>query len=227
MRRKARFAILAGISALFSASAARAGDYTVNGSSVAPEMAMLLEHLGFGPGAYYIDAQGNYGKSGEPPQGNFHGGPARGWSGAEPTTVVGNPYAEAYVNGVSGARIFWVYSPSIFSDVKGGGSGYYHICPGNVYYASSEGSVSLSDRYNGKAHEDPGAGRVIGSSVGVASTGSSAGRWAIEKGVQGPELVGYAPDGGANRVPIATMLQGSWKVGQTKYAVEAGKASCG
>lgn len=216
----------AALSAAPGVASADGGKYTVNGAAVAPEMGMLLEHYGFEPGAYYIDADGNYGRSGAAPTGNLNGGPTTGWSGVEPTTVAGNPYAEAYVNGVTGARIFWVYSPSIMSDVKGGGSGYYHICPGNVYYASSEGSVSMSDRYSGKEYEDPGAGRVIGSSVGVAGAGASSGRWAIEPGAAGPDLVGYASDGGTQRVPIATMLQGSWSVGQTKYAVEPGKASC-
>ncbi len=192
--------------------------YTVNGTAVAPEMGMLLQHYGFKPGGYYIDTNGNYGESGSAPTGNLDGGPVRGWSGVEPKSIAGNPYAQAYINGVTGARIFWVYSPSIFSDVKGGGSGYYHICPGNVYYASSEGSVSMSDR--------PSSGRSVRSSVGVASTSARAGKWAIESSLNGPVLVGYGPNGGSQRVALITLLQGRWKVGQTKYAVEAGKASC-
>ncbi len=211
---------IAAIHAMIAAPANAQGEtYTVNGSVVAPEMGLLLAHYGFAPGAYYIDANGNYGQSGNPPQGNFDGGPVRGWSGSEPTTVTGNPYAEAYVNGVTGVRIFWVYSPSIVSDVKGGSSGYYHICPGNVYYATSEGSVGMSDRYSGNQNDTQ-------TSVGVAGTSRSAGRWAIEAGAQGPELVGYAPDGGVQRVPLVTMLQGSWTVNRTKYVVEPGKASC-
>ncbi|MEL7486695.1 MAG: hypothetical protein AAGJ87_05700 [Pseudomonadota bacterium] len=207
------------------ATAADAG-YTVNGSPVAPEMAMLLAHYGFESGAYYIDANGNYGRVGAPPSGNFNGGPARGWSGAEPTDIAGNPYAQAYVNGVTGARIFWVYSPSIFSDVKGGSSGYVHICPGNVYYTSSEGAISMGGRYEGKEASGAGDPGMIDPWVGVAGQSANTGRWAIEESAQGPVLAGYGASGGAQRVPIATMLQGSWTFNRTEYAVEAGKADC-
>ena len=222
-----RFTLFAVATATVAAPAfAAAQTYTVNGSEIAPEMAMLLEHIGFGPGAYFIDANGNYGKSGAAPTANFHGGPPRGWSGSEPTTVAGNPYAEAYVNGVTGARIFWVYSPSIFSGAKGGSSGYVHICPGNVYHASHEGAISLGGRYDGKEHDAAGDPGMLDPWAGVAGQSSNSGRWEIEKSAQGPVFAAFNADGGARRVPITTMLQGSWRHNNTKYAVEPGKASC-
>jgi len=178
--------------------------YTVNGSAVAPEMVMLLEFYGFDPGAYYIDRHGNYGASGTPPSGNLNGGFVRQWNGVEPKSILGNAYAQAYVYGVRGARIFWVYSPGISSDVRGGGSGYYHICPNNVYYATTEGSVSVSGG---------------GTSGGVASNSARSGRWTIEQTIYGPVLVGHGTNG-ANRVALATLLQGSWTVGRTKYSIE-------
>lgn len=190
---------------------AQTADYTVNGAPVAREMGMLMEFYGFAPGAYYIDINGNYGVSGQPPQGNVSGGMVYGWTGVEPRTVAGNPYAEAYVNGVAGARIFWVYSPSIFSGATGGSSGYYHFCPGGRLYTSSEGAISVG------GGNDPWAG--------VAGTSGNAGRWEVVSGMQGPELVGYHGNA-SQRVTLVTLLQGSWKVGQTKYAVEPGKASC-
>ena len=190
---------------------AKADGYTVNGRPVAPEMAALLEHGGFAPGPYYVDRQGNYGKSGQPPQGNLDGGPPRGWTGTEPRGIANNPYAQAYVNGVSGVRVFWVYSPSIFSGASGGSSGYYHICPNHVFHRSSEGATSIGGN---------------GSWAGVAGTSSGGGRWKIERGAAGPVLALFGQDGNVQRVPIATMLQGRWKAGQTTYAVEQGKASC-
>ena len=205
-----KFSVMCILIVHFSHASYAGKTYTVNGSAIAPEMAMLLEFYGFGPGAYYIDRHGNYGASGAPPVGNLQGGMVRNWTGVEPKSTVGNAYAQAYVNGVIGARIFWVYSPSIFSDVRGGGSGYFHICPNNVYYASSEMSVSASGG---------------GNHGGVASAGTRAGRWAIEKSVNGPVLAGYGSKG-TNRVALITLLQGSWTVGRTKYSIEAGKADC-
>ncbi|WP_375207238.1 hypothetical protein [Hyphococcus sp.] len=213
--------ILAGAAlALFaSQTMAQTGDYTVNGEPVAPEMQKLMAHYGIAPGAYFIDAYGNYGPTGAAPAANVDGGPPRGWSGVEPRGTANNPYAQAYVNGVSGVRIFWVYSPSIFSGATGGSSGYVHVCPGNVFYRSSEGAVNVGGDYNSKTGAND-------SWAGVAGAAQSAGRWGVEDGPDGPVLALYDGEGGAQRVALATMLQGSWKFGQTKYAAEAGKASC-
>lgn len=195
-------------------SAMAQSDYTVNGAPVAPEMQQLMAFYGFGPGAYYIDANGNYGLSGEAPGGNLDGGPARGWSGVEPTGVDGNLYAQAYVNGVTGVRVFWIYSPGIFSEATGGSSGYVHICPGNVYHSSSEGATNVGGGYGDNSW------------AGVAGMSRNAGRWGIEESTNGPVLAVYDSAGGARRVPIATMLQGKWKYGQFTYAAEVGKAAC-
>ena len=226
-RRRAALSLTAGLMTASAslATTARAapaqatGGYTVNGAAVAPEMGDLMAFYGFAPGAYYVDANGNYGASGEPPAGNLDGGPTRNWGGVEPTGVDGNSYARAYVNGVRGVRVFWVYSPSIFSEAKGGSSGYVHVCPNNIYHRSSEGAISVGGEYN------PEFG-VNESSAGVAGVSQSSGKWAVESGPNGPTLALYAADGGAQRVPLATMLQGRWKFGQTSYATEVGKASC-
>ncbi|WP_428408015.1 hypothetical protein [Hyphococcus sp.] len=211
-----RLSLLAGAwFSLFAANAgADGGAYTVNGEPVAPEMQKLMAHYGIGPGAYFIDAYGNYGPSGAAPVANLDGGAPRGWSGAEPRGIANNPYAQAYVNGVTGVRVFWVYSPSIFSGATGGSSGYVHVCPGNVFYRSSEGAVNVGGEYGSQSWG------------GVAGTAQSAGRWVIEDSANGPLLAFYDSDGSAQSVALATMLQGSWKFGQTKYAAEAGKASC-
>lgn len=193
--------------------------YTVNGSPVAPEMGALLEHYGFEAGAYYVDPNGNYGRSGSAPLGNLSGGPMRGWNGIEPKTIEGNPYAQAYVHGVTGVRVFYVYSPSIFSDIKGGASGYYHLCPNNVYYQEHEGAVSMGGGPDKTKTEDR-------SWVGTAQQSNAGGRWQIENGPQGPTLALHSNQGDARRVPITTLLQGKFEYNQTKYIVEAGKAAC-
>lgn len=202
------------VSASLVATAFARDGYTVNGAAVAPEVARVLQHYGYAAGAYYVDANGNWGRSGEAPQGNLSGGPVRGWSGVEPRHVAGNPHALAYVNGVRGVRVFWVYSPSMFSGATGGSSGYVHICDDGVFYKSSEGAINVGG----------GAGEGW---AGVAGTSASAGRWAAEPGANGPDIVFYHSDGSTQRVPLATMIQGGWKWGNTKYAAEVGKASCG
>lgn len=225
MKRKARVqrfvasAISASLAFAFSAQAQETESYIVNGMPVADEMQQLMAFYGYGPGAYYIDPYGNYGASGNAPTGNIDGGPVRNWSGVEPTGMANNPYAQAYVNGVTGARIFWVYSPSMFSGATGGSSGYVHVCSANIYHRSSEGASNIGGDYDVETgHNDFWAG--------VAGVSQGSGRWEIESGANGPMLAFYDASGGAQRVAIATMLQGRWKAGQTTYAVEAGKASC-
>jgi len=203
----------------WSGQGGHAEGFSVNGSEVAPEMGALLRHYGFEPGAYYIDAHGNYGRSGGAPMGNINGGPMRGWNGVEPTTVHGNAYAQAYVNGVSGIRVYYVYSPSIFSDIKGGASGYYHICPGHVYHQTHEGAISMGGGPDKSSTQDR-------TWVGVANQSGVTGRWQIENGPQGPVLALFNPKGGAQRVPLTTLIRGRFEYNRTKYVVETGKASC-
>ena len=227
MAMKHRARTLQNLSCIFLACAAlglgaqaqESSSYTVNSLPVADEMQQLMAFYGYGPGAYYIDPYGNYGPSGGAPIGNIDGGQVRNWSGVEPTGMENNPYAQAYVNGVTGARIFWVYSPSMFSGATGGSSGYVHVCPDNVYRTSSEGATNVGGDYDVETGQND-------SWAGVAGVSQGGGRWAIESGANGPMLALYDNAGGAQRVAIATMLQGRWKVGQTTYAAEAGKASC-
>ncbi len=118
------------------------------------------------------------------------------------------------------SRIFWVYSPSIFSGASGGSSGYVHLCPGGLALRTSEGSISIGgevdDRYEG--------GRD--GWAGAAGVSADIGRWAIESGANGPVLAVYNSKGGVQRAPVNTVRKGSWKFGQTKYAIERNKASC-
>jgi len=191
--------------------------YTVNGQPVASEMQQLLSFHGFKPGDYYIDTAGNYGNKGSPPSGNIDGGPVRNWRG-EPKSVADNAYAQAYVNGIAGVRVFWVYSPSIFSGATGGASGYYHLCPNNRYFRSSEGAINVGGDYNAQTGQNNAWG-------GVAGTHQGGGRWSVNPSANGP-LLQLSGSDGSHSVLLSTLLQGSWKMGQTKYAAEPGKASC-
>jgi len=209
----ATFLSLCAIAIANCATAQSVDKYTVNGHDVAPEMGMLLKHYGFEPGPYFIDMNGNYGKSGSDPSGNISGGPVWGWTGLEPTTVQGNLYASTYIQGVTGLRIFWVFKASPISNISGGGSGYIHICPGNMAFASSEGATSVRT--------------PNGAYGGAASTHNRTGTWSVNPGLSGPELSArWEDDGEVQSVPLTTLLQGKWQSGRNKYVVEQGKAEC-
>ncbi len=226
--------------------------YTVNGEPppIATQQMMMLN--GLPPGAYYLHTNGDFGLVGEPPMMNVNGGPPLGngappaatgsqnAGGADPAAPGAPPAADSarpagegrrqggpsssqfpdLVREATRARIFWVYSPSIFSGATGGSSGYVHLCPDGLALRSSEGSISIGGDYN----PDYVGGRD--SWAGVAGVSASAGRWAIEPGAQGPDLVVYSQDGSSQRAPVSVVRQGSWKYGQTKYAIEPNKASC-
>ncbi len=213
---------------------AAAQSYTVNGEQVDYQTQQMFYLAGFPPGAYYLDQQGNFGMVGQPPIMNLYEMQAQ--MGQQQTYPQGqNPYG-AYggqPGGFSntpgdptGSRIFWVYSPSMFSGARGGSSGYIHICPGGVYYRSSEGSISIGGEYRPYMDSDPENTGMNDSWAGMASTSQNAGQWTMQQGEQGPEVVLYNSDGSTQQFPISTLQQGSWTWGQTRYAVESGSASC-
>ncbi|MBI1392916.1 MAG: hypothetical protein GC152_09270 [Alphaproteobacteria bacterium] len=198
------------------------GVYRVNGEVPSADVARTMTLNRLPHGDYYVRENGDFGLSGEAQFGNVNGGPPR--EGAALPLLPKDDGSRLYpdiVAKAAGARIFWVYSPSMFSGATGGSSGYVHLCPGGLALTSSEGAVGVGGEY------DPRYEGGRSGSAGVAGTSAGAGRWAIEPGAQGPDLAVYGADGGSSRAPVATVSQGKWKGGQTTYAIEPGKASCG
>lgn len=226
--------------------------YTVNGVAPPIETQQMMMLSGLPPGAYYMHTNGDFGMVGQPPMMNANGGPPIGGGSppenapnAEPAPQTSQQVQTNQSSGggsantspsapapslsgdfpdiereAAGSRIFWVYSPSIFSGASGGSSGYVHLCPGGLALRTSEGSISiggeLDERYEG--------GRR--GWAGVAGTSADVGRWAIEPGSNGPTLAVYNSKGGVQRAAVNIVRRGSWKFGQTKYAIERNKASC-
>ena len=205
--------------------------YTLNGEPVPQDMAFQMYMNGLPPGAYQFDEYGNFGIEGAEPFINADGGPVR-YSGAtitdmmqggvfgssqsqQPTTQDQYGHSGYDGSGLEGTRIFWIYSPSIFSDARGGASGYIHLCPSGVFYRSSEGSVSVGGEYNSQTQSNDGW-------AGAAGTSRGAGQWQV----QGNMVVLYNNDGGQQNFSAENISRGSWKVGQYKYASERGRASC-
>ena len=216
------------VAALSSAEAQDSG-YTLNGEPVPYDMAMQMYANGLPPGAYAFDEYGNFGVAGQPPFINADGGPVRysgpkitdmgsGAFGGQPQTQPSYPSVQGSYGsggGYEGTRIFWIYSPSIFSEARGGASGYIHLCPGGIFYRSSEGSVSVGGEYNSQTQSNnPWAG--------AAGTSRGSGRWQVE----GNMVVLYNNDGGQQNFSTQNLSRGSWKIGQHKYASERGRASC-
>ncbi len=227
-------ACAAGVLALFSAPAA-AQEYTLNGQALSPEEWQMFAFFGLPPGAYYVDEQGNFGAVGQPPMMNIYAiqgqtppaqQPAFGGESAQPAFGGESVASGGSDAAVVGARIFWVYSPSIFSSATGGSSGYIHVCPGNVFYRSSEGSISVGGEYRPAIGSDPTTG-MNDSWAGMAHVAQSGGRWTLQQGDQGPEIHLNNSDGSVQEIPVSLIQEGRWKWGQTQYAVERGQASCG
>lgn len=197
---------------------------TINGQALTPQQRAFFDQLGLPHGDYYLKENGDLGIIGNDPMLNLikmfeemqrqaqGGAPAFGGQAGQSQ----QPYQSSPQNGgIEGMRVFWVYSPSIFSGATGGSSGYIHLCPGGVFYRSSEGSISVGGDYNSEY-------QMNDSWAGAAGTSRGAGRWMVQNGTV--SMV----DNNGNRtdVPMSTISQGSWKWGQTKYAVERGRASC-
>ena len=220
---------------LLAPAAVLAQQYTINGAPVTPEVHQLLSQQGFPAGNYYIDQFGNFGLMGQAPLGNLYTGQVNPQAKL-PSQQERKPAAEKSVpaqrapsasgrnvdggaSDLAGARIFWVYSPSIFSGATGGSSGYIHICQDNVFHRSSEGSVSIGGEYDSQTGAND-------SWAGVAQKSANFGRWTVEQGANGPLLALYNNDGGSQKFLLSGVRQGRWKIGRTQYAVERGKASC-
>ncbi len=134
---------------------------------------------------------------------------------------------EENVSQIPFTRIYWVFTPSPLSAARGGASGYIHLCPGYVFHRSSEGSFSVGRGYRPDISTDPNSG--TNENVSGASVSRNAGRWAIEPGPNGQDLVLYNDDESRSvqRLRLQWVLDGSWRIGRTRYASERGKATCG
>lgn len=219
--------------------------YRVNGASMPLEMQQMMALNGLPPGNYYVDEVGNFGMIGFPPMMNVNGGPPLPGGSGQPATegpfadpmspqsgaaVPGNtataPSAPSYQSagndgGLTGTRMFWIFSSM---HTTGGASGYVHLCPGGVYYRSSEGSFSVGGEYNPMGTTAGGVRDGMNDDwVGAAGTSRGSGQWTV----QGPTLMLRDNDGATQQFDVADVQKGTrWRHGQFRYAAERGKAVC-
>ena len=202
--------------------------YTVNGAPVSPEVQQLMMALNLTPGHYYVDQYGNLGMQGQPPMINLDGGPARmsgpllGQGGpAAPTQPPpaaapfspGDPRLEQQLVGV---RLYWMFSSRLG---HGGSSGYFHLCPNNVFHRSAEGSFRVGGDYDiqGQSYDPYVAG---------ASTMSESGNWRVEQTAEGTMVRLFDGDGDSWDFQLADIQNGRWQRGDFRYFSEVGQATC-
>ncbi len=211
--------------------------YTINGQIVSIEVQQMMMMLGLAPGHYYVDAYGNLGVQGQPPMINLDGGPPRTTgplfgqgvpaTPTQPTPVqpapvqpvappfaAGTPHLEQQLAGV---RLFWVFSSRLG---YGGSSGYFHLCPNNVFHRSAESSFRVGGDYDiVEQRTDP--------SVAAASTVQESGNWRVEQTQTGPMAILFGREGVTWEFRINDIQSGHWHQGDFEYAAEVGQASCG
>lgn len=230
-------AVSAALVATPTATAQTYDYYRLNGETMPLELQQMMALNGMPPGDYYVDEVGNFGMVGYPPLANVNGGPpVPGGSGQPyrgdgtdqatmPSQQAGTqsmPQRSGNDGGLTGTRMFWIFSSM---HTTGGSSGYIHLCPGGVYYRSSEGSISVGGEYN-PTGTTPGGMRDGANDdwVGAAGVSRGSGRWSV----QGAKLMLQDNDGGTQQFNVADVQRGTrWRHGQFNYAAERGKASCG
>ena len=216
--------------------------YTVNGGPVSLEVQQLMMALGLTPGHYYVDQYGNLGMQGQPPLVNLDGGPPRS-SGpllGQPGTVTpaqpapaqpapapaapppaGTPFAAGDTHleqQLVGIRMYWMFESRLG---HGGSSGYFHLCPNNVFHRSAEGSFRIGGDYNAFREDyDP--------YVAGASHLSQTGNWRVEQTSEGAVVRLFPADGGdVIEFQMSNIQSGRWYRGDFRYFSEVGQASCG
>lgn len=118
------------------------------------------------------------------------------------------------VNLVAGSQLVYYTSTSILSDNRASSITYVNFCPGGTYWVNYDGSFAVHGDYGGSAYG--------------ASNGQYVGKWKIVDYQGMPYLHMVAQDGNSNYYPVYKhlILQGSWKSGNTKYAIQRNKVNC-
>lgn len=118
------------------------------------------------------------------------------------------------VNLIAGSQLVYYTSNSILSDNHHSSITYVNFCANGTYWLNYDGSFSVHGN--------------TGGSVYGGSNGQSRGTWKVVDYQGQPYLHTVAQDGTSNYYPVYKhlILQGSWKVGNTKYAVQRNKVFC-
>lgn len=101
----------------------------------------------------------------------------------------------------------------------GGGSGYYHLCPGNFFHRNAEGSFRVGGDYSSsnESYDAYAAG---------ASYAANSGNWRVEQTQNGLVAKLVAGDGNSWEFQVSDIQNGRWRRGHTKFFAEVGKAKC-
>lgn len=115
---------------------------------------------------------------------------------------------------IAGSQLAVYNSTSIFNDASASSLTYVNFCSNGRFSINYDGSFSVSGNYGGNAQG--------------ASNGKRSGNWSLLSSVNGPQLQLQYGNGQIEHYPVYKnyLLQGSWRVGNTKYAIQRNKAVC-
>lgn len=115
---------------------------------------------------------------------------------------------------IAGSQLAVYSSTSIFNDANASSLTYVNFCSNGRFSINYDGSFSVRGNYGGNAQG--------------ASNGKSSGNWTLLSSSNGPQLQLQYGNGQIENYPVYKnyLLQGSWRVGNTKYAIQRNKAVC-
>lgn len=119
----------------------------------------------------------------------------------------------ALFQAIAGSRLAYYTRTSILNDSTASSLTFVSFCPDSRFYVQTEGSFSV-EGYGGNAQG--------------ANRGQRSGTWQIFHAQGVPSLRLVFADGTVTEYPINLqgLYDGRWRVGNTQYAIERGKAVC-
>lgn len=115
---------------------------------------------------------------------------------------------------IAGSQLAVYSSTSIFNDANASSLTFVNFCSNGRFSINYDGSFSVRGNYGGNAQG--------------ASNGKRSGNWTLLSSANGPQLQLQYGNGQIENYPVYKnyLLQGSWRVGNTKYAIQRNKAVC-
>ena len=117
-------------------------------------------------------------------------------------------------NLIAGGQLVYYTRTSYVNSSTASSMTYVNFCPNGSFNTSTDGSYSVEGNYGGNAH-------------GV-NRGSNYGRWEVLQYNGSPVVKLTYANGNTSMNPFSRerLLSGRWRIGNTQYAFQRGKAAC-
>lgn len=115
---------------------------------------------------------------------------------------------------IAGSQLAIYNRTSILNDSNASSLTYINFCSNGRFSINYDGSFSVEGNYSGNAQG--------------ASRGKQSGNWKLLQSADGPQVQLQYNNGQIENYPVYKnyLLQGSWRVGNTQYAIQRNKAIC-